>query len=359
MLVTLFFVATPRRQVSVIPSDLRDAVGDQKASDQLSDTGSMVPVPKASAPRLLPDKDLNPSQPPAGETMAPPVQGDVCGDGKPHTFRVAQNRDRLLATLAEQKGTDVCTLWSKLSLAEQAIFNMTTAFLGSCDSRLQPPPSRSDETVLDHAQKLYSINAPGMADVTASPVPSMGGACGGYNSNRAFLGFDQAAIEAMRASHGGSPLNPKHQRGYNTWRASNDPGGAHTPFTQRDMICWGGMPCWLKFGNSLGPTMHFFAKDSDLKPEALCGRRGVCGIKDPYLGEVTIAFNGTHESDPLCGQGRLQQVEQKEGEGFFDTYVPHAPDGGACSAARANSAPDGGGTHFGLGPDKIDGTSLK
>ena len=293
--VPVLFIANGRRNAQVIPSDLRDAPA---AVEQLS--GPAAVVPAAAEPKNS-TEELDSALPPKGEEIAPAVPGDVCGDGKPHTFRLAGNRDRLLATLAAQKGTDVCTLWSKLSLAEQSIFDMTTTFLGSCDSRLNPPPSFSDETLLDHARELYSINAPGMADITASPVPSMGGACGGFNSNRAFFGFDKKAIEGMRVSHEdmgspwGGPLNPKHKRGYNWWRASNDPGGPHHPFTARDMICWGGMPCWLRVGNSLGPTMHFFAKDSDVNPGDLedTSRPRIAGRRrpapPPFLPQVARA----------------------------------------------------------------------
>jgi hypothetical protein len=296
------------------------------------------------------------------------VPGDVCADGKAHTFRLQENRDRLLATLAAEKGVDACNLWSSLSLAERDIFEMVTAYMGSCESRLAPPPSTSDETALDHAQKLYSINAPGLQDIDAAPVPSGGGACGGYDSNRVFIGFDATAINAMRESHEslgqpwGGPLNPKHTNGYNWWRASNDPGGPHTPFTDRDMICWGGMPCWLRFGNSEGPTWHFFAKDGDIGSPAvqkkLWDRRGVCGVNDPHLAELTIAFNWDHESDPLCGKGWTKEIIEKIGPANFRTYKPSGSGGNSCDAPAINTDADGGSghPHAGLGPDQLDHT---
>jgi hypothetical protein len=296
--------------------------------------------------------------PPPEETAAPAVPGDVCADGKPHTFRLQENRDRLLATLAAEKKMDSCALWGSLSLAERDIFEMVTAYLGSCESRLAPPPSTSDETVLDlnHALKLYSINGPGLKDITASPVPSGGGACGGYNSNRVFMGFDQTALDAMREIHGKSELNPKKVKGYNAWRKSNDPGGPHKPFSERDMICWGGTPCWLPDANSEGPTWHFFAKDGDLDPAGLRDRRGVCGVADPHLVELTIAFNWDHESDPLCGKDWPKEVVDKIGHANFRTYKPN----GTCDAPPISIDPASGKDHGedGLGPDQLNGTCL-
>lgn len=304
----------------------------------------------------------------ADPSAGPPVAGDVCADGKPHTFRLAENRDRLFATLAAEKGVDACTLWSRLTQAERDIFEMTTAYMGSCDSRLAPPPSTSDETALDHAVTLYSINAPGLADISAAPVPSLGGDCGGYDSNRVFIGFDATALTDMRESHEkfgdpwGGPLNKEHRRGYNWWRATNDPGGPHVPFDDRDMICWGGvLPCWVRFANSEGPTWHFFAKDEDGASadvqSKLWKRRGVCGVGDPHLVELTVAFNWDHESDPLCGKDWTKDFVERIGRANFRSFQPRGADGKAC-AAPAAAAGDGKGEppHAGLGPDQLDNT---
>jgi hypothetical protein len=313
-------------------------------------------------PALAQDAD-----PPPG----PAVAGDVCADGKPHTFRLNENRDRLFASLAAEKGLSPCALWAGLSQAERDIFEMTTAFMGSCDSRLKPPPSTSDETALDHAQALYSINAPGLQDGIPSPVPSLGGDCGGYDSNRIFVGFDAAAVADMRESHEklgepwGGPLNPKHVRGYNWWRATNDPGGPHLPFTERDMICWGGLlPCWIRFANSEGPTWHFFAADEDAAPalSTLRRRRGLCGVKDPAraarLAELTVAFNWDHESDPLCEKDWTKKFVERIGEANFRTFKPRDASGRSCDAPPINDSPGGGREHphAGLGLDAIDRT---
>jgi len=275
---------------------------------------------------------------------------DACADDKPHTFRLQENRDKLIATLAAAKKTDPCAFWGSLSLAERDIFEMVTAYLGSCDSRLALPPSTSDETALDHAVTLYSINGPGLQDVVPAPVPSGGGACGGYDSNRVFIGFDQTALDDMRKAHEKSGLNPKHVKGYNLWEATNDPGGPHTPFTERDMICWGGGPCWLPIGNSEGPTWHFFAKDGDIGANGIQGRRGVCGVSDPRIVELTVAFNWDHESDPLCGASWRKDLVDKIGPANFRTYKPN----GTCDAPPANIDPDSGLDHgeAGLGPDQ-------
>jgi hypothetical protein len=324
----------------------------------------LAPAPRAHA---QPDRAAADSVPDT-EKISPPIAGDVCADKQPHTFRLAENRDRLFASLAREKGVEPCALWASLSQAERDIFEMVTAYLGSCESRLQPPPSASDETALDHAQTLYSVNGPGLADVFTPPVPSGGGICGGYDSNRVFIGFDAAIVPDMRASHEkfgepwGGPLNPRHVVGYNWWRASNDPGGPHVPFTERDMICWGGLlPCWVRIANSEGPTWHFFAKDGDLDSvkDKLWQRRGVCGVTDPHLVELTIGFNWDHESDPLCNPNWTKEIIKRIGPANFHTYKPTGADGRECAPtapfARARDA-KGELPHAGLGPDVKDGT---
>jgi hypothetical protein len=310
----------------------------------------------------------------SAQTATPPATpaddttgGDACAKGIPTTFRLQENRDRLLRTLAEEKQVDACTLWKGLSVGERNIFEMVTAFLGSCDSRLAAPPSTNTDTLLDHTLKLYSINAPGLPDLDASPVPSGGGACGGYNANRAFVGFDETAIQALRASnkHAGGTSNPDKKTGYNKWRASDDPGGAHTPFTARDMISWGG---GLLIMNSDGPTCHFFASDSDINSadvqQKLWDRRGVCGVADPHMGELTVAFNWDHESDPLCGKDWRMQFVKKIGVANFNRYNYVDGNNAVCGAPGLHSrqtgpdinAPYGGLTHAGLGRDKMDNT---
>src|ERR1019366_2288579 len=93
----------------------------------------------------------------ADQASSKPAPGtDVCADGKPHTFRLRENRDRLLASLADEKSQilhqkiEPCQLWANLSPDEQAIFEVVTAYLGSCESRLNSPPSASDDAALDH-----------------------------------------------------------------------------------------------------------------------------------------------------------------------------------------------------------------
>ena len=149
------------------------------------------------------------------------------------------NRDRLLQSLAERKGTATCDLWGRLTEAERYVFLSLTRVLGSHNSYITgaiPHHFRSSdsatcdtgctlsgsfncpwgfttyndeqvgsetcllcggcytdirqdstETLLDHATALYSVNG-----------PDPGGGCGGGEFNRAFLGFDEVGKGAIR-----------------------------------------------------------------------------------------------------------------------------------------------------------------
>jgi hypothetical protein len=75
------------------------------------------------------------------------------------------------------------------------------------------------------------------------------------------------------------------------------------------------------------------------------------------LVELTIAFNLTHESDPLCGTGRLDTIKEKIGPPDFE-FAPSGSSGQVCGEPPVNTDPEGGDDHphAGLGPDQLDHT---
>jgi hypothetical protein len=268
------------------------------------------------------------------EQISAPGAAPVCSDGKAHTIRLSLNRDRLLGTLAARKHTDICTLWGSLNKGERTIFEMVTAYFGSCQSRLTPQGSSQEATALDFATTLYSINAPGVGTDSK---------CGGMDANRIYLAFDGPNNPAMRSMRGVQPAQ-------NKWEASDDMAGAHRPFTDRDMIDWKSMP----LGNSEGPQWHFFRTESDLNADrqaALSRRPGVCGFNHPNIVEATIAFSFDHDSNPLCNDGWIKKIAKKSGDPEWD-YAPV----GCSQSEPAGSEVNEGGAHNGLGASLINGS---
>jgi hypothetical protein len=272
-----------------------------------------------------------------------PVAGfaaDSCysaaGGGSPRPL--SENRDRLISDLARRKSTSSCALWASLNKAERYIFLMDTAYLGDKSSRLYPPSAGNLETALDHAVALYSINGPKAGQGTD------GSGRGGMDFNRIFLGFDAlgACVERNFAA-----ANPKRDPEFNRWQTSDDSSGPHEPFDQREMIFWDN---WLK-SNSLGPQIHHWSRDSDFNQAGIDKRLGVCGVTDPTLTELTVAFDFFHNSNPLgnyAGRGGFgwQIVEKHIAVPAEWDYAP-----AGCSAAPPlNDSEDGGGTFNGLGP---------
>jgi hypothetical protein len=150
-------------------------------------------------------------------------------------------------------------------------------------SRLYPAERfpYNGETALDHAVSMYSINNADGSDR------------GGEDYNRIYLGFDDLAKCIMRNYSG---TNPDQDKSGNMWVPSDDIAGPHPPFTQREMIFW--YRAWYDL-NSNGPQWHHWAQDSDMTSD-IDSRLGVCGVRDPSLTELTIAFDYTHNSDPLA-----------------------------------------------------------
>lgn len=261
----------------------------------------------------------------------------TCDVGGVHTLQA--NRDRLVADLAHRKCTDACGLWSALNQAERYIFLMDTTYFGDVTSRLYPPGTGNDETALDHAVALYSINGP----LAGQGVDGSGR--GGNDYNRIYLGFDDFAKCVMRDF---AAANPAALDGGNQWAKSDDLAGPHAPFTQREMIFWYRA---IYDPQSEGPQFHHWHQDSDFTASGIDQRLGVCGNADPSLVESTIAFDTFHNSDPLgdySGRGGYgwQIVAQHS---TIDPNWAYQPTGCATSAP-VNTDPYGGGTFAGMGP---------
>jgi hypothetical protein len=284
-------------------------------------------------------------------TGQPGDGGDSCYDITCTTtlHSLGDNRDRLIADLAKRKCTDSCTLWAALNQGERYIFLMDTAYLASPESLLYPPGSPNLETALDHAVALYTINGP-----KAGQGVLLNG-LGGNDYNRIYLGFDALAICVMRNF---TIANPTRESGYNQWVKSDDLAGPHAPFTQRDMIGWFKALLDLQ---TQGPQFHFWHQGSDFTQSGLNQRLGVCGVTDPAISELTIAFDSVHDSDPLgsyssdgASKGGFgwQIVDQFAEIDANWSYMPT----GCPTSAPVNTSVTGGGTFAGMGPS-LDGST--
>jgi len=267
--------------------------------------------------------------------------GESCAAAQ--VFSLQENRDRLIADLAKRKLTDSCTLWAALNQAERFIFLMDTGYLGEPASRLFPPGCGRPDTALDHAVALFSINGPMAGQGTDHSGR------GGNDYNRIYLGFDRLASCVMRNF---AAANPGRASGYNVWEKSDDPFGPHAPFTRREMIFWYRDTYGVA---SEGPQFHHWAQDADFDPLGLTLRLGVCGVTDPTLTELTIAFDSLHSSDPMAfypGRGGYgwQIVDQHLDVDAEWTYQPT----GCPTTGPVNTNPFGGGTFAGMGPCSSD-----
>jgi hypothetical protein len=265
------------------------------------------------------------------------------------TLRSLQdNRDRLIADLAKRKCTDSCALWAALNEAERYIFLMDTAYLGAPASLVYPPTSTNRETALDHAVALYSINGP-----EAGQGVLFNG-LGGNDYNRIYLGFDALAQCVMRYF---TEANPTHETGYNGWVKSDDLAGPHAPFTERDMIPWFRAFYDLQ---TQGPQFHFWHQNSDFTQSGLNQRLGVCGVVDPSVTELTIAFDSVHDSNPLGNYTSDGASNGGYGWQITDQFVGLDPDwnyepSGCATTPPLNTSTTGGGTFNGMGP-VLDGS---
>jgi hypothetical protein len=306
-----------------------------------NDAGSSPAInPPPSSPLVVPD--MSTSSAPADLASAPQT-ASCSGDGSASCYAIvcsggahtlAENRDRLIADLAQRKSSDSCTLWASLNQAERYVFLMDTAYLHSPSSRLHPPTDGNAESALDHAVALYSINGP----MAGQGVDSSGR--GGNDYNRIYLGFDALATCVMR----------NFSAAQNDWVQSDDLAGPHAPFTQREMIFWYKSIYDLQ---SNGPQFHHWHSDADFTASgsAIDSRLGVCGVRDPSLTELTIAFDFYHNSDPLgdySGRGGFgwQIVDLYSGIVAAWDYTPS----NCAASAPINTDPYGGGTFAGMGP---------
>jgi hypothetical protein len=243
------------------------------------------------------------------------------------------NRDRLVADLARRRCTTSCALWAALDQAERYIFAMDTAYFGAPASRVYPTSTGKLDTALDHAVALYSINGPD------------GSTLGGLDYNRIYVGFDALAECVMRdfAIAG------------NEWVKSDDLAGPHAPFTQREMIYWYKALYDLQ---SEGPQFHHWHADADATQSGLNARLGVCGVTDASIVESTIAFDFTHNSDPLGdyatrGGYGWQIVDQHVGIAAEWDYTPTG-----CAVTPPVDTNVSGGSYAGMGPKLVNGVCV-
>jgi hypothetical protein len=148
---------------------------------------------------------------------------------------------------------------------------------------------------------------------------------------------------------------------YSLWTESNDTGGVHTPFSKRDMICWGDeevevnkdlwsgvewLLCRIPFANSTGPSWDFgLGENTDWG--TLDKRCGVYHVRDENLVELSVALNGVHASDVACKTNWLKIFNRYDGSAHFRTYHPKS-----CPDTKpVTEDPDSGGTYAGLGPE--------
>ena len=320
--------------------------GDADGSIPAMDT--FVDAPSLDAARHPDSSDVTPGQDASVDvscTTYGPDAGLCYANACPGTVHTLQdNRDRLIADLAQRKCTDSCTLWASLNLAERYIFLMDTAYFGAPSSRLYPPSYNNVETALDHATALYSINGP-----MAGQGVDLSGR-GGNDYNRIYLGFDPLGACVMRNF---AIANPTHDPSANLWQTSDDLAGPHAPFTQREMIFWYRAFYDLK---SEGPQFHYWHQDSDFTQSGINQRLGVCGVTDRTLVESTIAFDTYHNSDPLgdyAGRGGYgwQIVDMYVGIAANWMYMPS----GCPVTQPVNTDEFGGGTFAGMGPVLTNG----
>jgi hypothetical protein len=267
------------------------------------------------------------------------VLGPLPPGAHPIASKLRANRDRLIADLAARKTTSACALWASLNQAERYVFAMDTSYLQSSASLLYPPGSANTDAALDHALALYSINGP-----MAGQGDDLSGR-GGEDYNRIYVGFDDLAKSVMRDFES---ANPSHAAGYNQWVKSDDLAGPHAPFTQREMIFWYKAATDL---SSNGPQFHHWHSDADFNQAGIDTRKGVCGVTDRSLTELTIAFDFFHNSDPLgdyAGRGGYgwQIVDQHESAASEWDYMPS----GCPATSPVNTDEFGGGTFAGMGP---------
>jgi hypothetical protein len=173
--------------------------------------------------------------------------------------------------------------------------------------------------------------------------------------NRIYLGFDPLTQCVMRDF---AIANPTHEAMFNAWVKSDDLAGPHPPFTERDMIAWYENILCLDIQTN-GPQFHFWAKDSDFTQSGLNARLGVCGVTDPSIVELTIAFDFTHDSDPLG----TYSCEGGEGTAIVDKYVGIPADWGYMPTSCPTSTPVnantyGGNTFAGMGPSLKNGACV-
>jgi hypothetical protein len=270
-----------------------------------------------------------------------------------------QNRDRVLDSLARQKGGDNnrCSVWNNMGSNQKGVFlTITDLFMGtwlyqptpeyvyqcvtsdhrggfqacgtydpngSCGGcgcynpgcfpqqtwtgRYLPRQGYQTEKMLDHVSKIYEMaaNNPGCDHDW------------GTIYDRFWFQADDALLYALRNIDSAAPTG---------WGRSADIGGAHSPFTQTRET---------SNGKPRGQTQEF-AWDY----EAVWYTRGVTTpILDPRLVEIDMDYNFPwHDSNPECyyqGEyGRARYVRAWSRLGYpcvVYSYSPDRPAGPKCS----------------------------
>lgn len=230
-------------------------------------TTAGVPDPADGAPRSGGEGGV---PTPPGPVPVTDGGGADGGDGGARgAASLRDNRDRLIDTLARQKGTTRCPLWAALTPTQKGVFLTITDLLGKRSFLTNDPgggtprAGRDLETALDHTEHLYELRDKG----------SFGN--GGGDNNRMWLRADAALIAALRDLDGALP----------EWGKSTDLAGAHAPFDATSETA---------FGQPRGQA-HFWSADAKSKP---LGRPGVETVDDPRVVEIDIDYNLIHDSNP-------------------------------------------------------------
>lgn len=144
-----------------------------------------------------------------------------------------------------------------------------------------PPPPRNYDVALSHVTKIYAILGGGSS-------------CGG-SSNRIFLEADFSLIYNLRND---TLIN------LDPWEESTDLAGPHEPFSQSSQTD-GGQP--------RGQTHQF---EHDYEATSINHPLFYFSGSNPYIVEIDIDYNLTHDSNPECYYGGVYGRTKYENHWF-------------------------------------------